>query len=565
MTLRNASFLAAVLFAASVSQGADQPGKRIVLKPEQRTMRVLARVPLLNNQKFKLVIPETIGSRKRLLLNWPDVKINWKGPDKNGAVSCFWTRADVVRYTARVIPATDYVDIEMTITNLSRDSWKDVWAFNCLNPLEAPDFKDWKLQRTYMSAHGQPFLMADTTRIKGHMPTVQFYLHQQIPWTHPPAFCRGFKATSPDQTDGNWIVTFSDPPGSYMAATSLDSLFLFDNLDRCCIHSAPNFGDIDPGQSSTTVSRLYLAKGNREDFLKRYQADVKKLTPRQKWAQPKRPRLEIRGKPAPEKGQYGQLGFEIRAPWMKGHLQMRFPETVHSNWGLHFIDHHRADMPPLHQPDPFPQWTRNPDTGEISYHYVMPDKIEFAARVRPYEDEIVMEFKVINNSDKIIKGVSPNKCLELQFCEDFNKKCDLTNIYAWIDGKFTSLSHTTPTAEQKGRKPWPLVLTKEAAKTYAGPKDYPDGAWIVDQTTDYGLIARISEDEKHLIAVMWQDLVWLMTNTTIPCLHAGPKGNETIPPGGEHVWRGKIYLMENKPKQLLTRYLGDMGINTPSG
>jgi hypothetical protein len=518
-------------------------------------------VPLLDDQIFTLAVPETIGCRKRMLINWPDVDIRWKGPDKAGVVSCFWTRADVVRYTAQLTPAADYVDIEMTVTNLGEQLLRDVFAFNCLNPTGASAFKDFKLKRTYMSAHGESLQMSGTKRIKGHMPTLQFYLHEQVPWGTESSFVRGFGATSPQRTDDNWIVTLSDPPGSYLAATSLDSLFLFDNLDRCCIHSAPNFGDIGPGQSSTAVCRLYFARGNLQDFLRRYRFEVKELKSLQKWARPKRPRLEVRGRPAPRKGEYGQLGFEIRGWWLKGHIQMRFPETVHSNWGLHFIDHYRPDMPPLHQPDPFPKWKLDPESGEISYRYVMPDKLEFAGRIRPYEDEIVMEFQVINNSDKVIKGVAPNKCLELTFCENFNKRHDLTNVHAWIDGNFTSLTQTTPTSKQKGREPWPLVLTRQAAQTYAGPRDYSDGAWIVDQVTDLGIIARISEDKKHLVAIMWEDLVWLMTNSKIPCLHAGPKGNETIQPGQKHIWRGKIYLMPNNPGQLRIRYLGDRGMN----
>jgi hypothetical protein len=58
-----------------------------------------------------------------------------------------------------------------------------------------------------------------------------------------------------------------------MAATATDAVFLFDNLDRCCIHAAPGFGDIGPGEASKTVSRVYLAKGTLDTFLKRLETD----------------------------------------------------------------------------------------------------------------------------------------------------------------------------------------------------------------------------------------------------------------------------------------------------
>ena len=80
------------------------------------------------------------------------------------------------------------------------------------------------------------------------------------------------------------LVTLSKSTNAYMAATAMDAAFLFDNLDRCCIHAAPGFGDIGPGEASTTVSRLYLARGTLDIFLKRQEADRPGLATRQKWA-----------------------------------------------------------------------------------------------------------------------------------------------------------------------------------------------------------------------------------------------------------------------------------------
>jgi creatinine amidohydrolase len=71
-----------------------------------------------------------------------------------------------------------------------------------------------------------------------------------------------------------------------MAATAMKAAFLFDNLDRCCLHAAPSFGDIGPGEASTTVSRFYLARGSLDDFLRRMEADRVALAARQKWARP---------------------------------------------------------------------------------------------------------------------------------------------------------------------------------------------------------------------------------------------------------------------------------------
>jgi creatinine amidohydrolase len=128
--------------------------------------------------------------------------------------------------------------------------------------------------------------MAETRRVQGAMPTVEFYLPERVAAGTESVFVRGFGATSPDRTDGSWIVTVSEPAGGYMAATAWEAAFLFDNRDRCCLHAAPSFGDIGPGEASTTVSRIYLAQGDLQQFVERQAADRSALAERQKWARP---------------------------------------------------------------------------------------------------------------------------------------------------------------------------------------------------------------------------------------------------------------------------------------
>ena len=533
--------------------------KRIVLQPRQGKMGCSARVPNLGDQVFALGIPETIGSRERMILNFPEVTIRWDGPDEDGVIATTWTTEGRIRYTTRLLPAVDYVDVEMTIENLADAVWHDVFAFNCLNPVNARQFKDWELRRTYMSEHGRPVQMAETKRVHGHMPTVGFYLHERIPWGKESPFVRGFHATSPNRTDGSWIVTLSDPPGSYMAATSPSAVFLFDNLDRCCIHSAADFGDIGPGESSTTVCRLYFAHGSLEDFLDRYRTDTTTLADQQKPAQPPRPRIQLRGVDSPPKGRKGHLAFEIRAPWMRGFLQMRFPETLRSSLGLHFIDHDRRDMPQLSELPSFPTWQHDEDTGEVMYVCRAVEGVEFSGRARPYEEEVSMEFRVANHTMDTLKGVSPQMCLSMAQSPDFNQQGDVANTSTWIDGEWTSLQRTTPSAADKGLTPWLQVLTRSAPE-YAGPRDNRDGWWFVDQKADHGIIARTSENREHVVAIMWDKALAVSTNSRIPCLHAGPSGRATIRPGEEAAWRGKIYLMPNDPQALHLRCLGDSGV-----
>lgn len=162
--------LLAGLGSASAADGIAS--RRIVLKPEAGAMQVRARVPALGNQAFALGLPETIGCREALLVNFPEARVEWQGPDADGVVACSWGPGGRISYDLRLAPAEDFVDVEMTVRNHTEFLWRDVFAFNCLNPIEAPTFQDWKLDRTYMSRQGQPFRMSGTTRVQGHMPTV---------------------------------------------------------------------------------------------------------------------------------------------------------------------------------------------------------------------------------------------------------------------------------------------------------------------------------------------------------------------------------------------------------
>jgi len=262
-------FLFPLFLAASMLQA-----QTITLAPVDSQMACVVRVPNLGRANFILGLPETIGSSEGMILNFPEASIRWEGPDVGGAVRHTWRSPGKVEYTLELIPAVDYVDAKMTIRNIGRARWTNVFSFNCLNPGGSADYQDWNLSRTWMSQNGRPFKMDGTTRVNtGPMKTVQFYLNEGYGPVSP--FINGFSATSPDKTDDSYIVTMAPDGMSYMAATSPKSCFLFNNLDRCCLHSAASFGDIEQGGEKTVTSRFYFAEGSLEDFLERFRKEVK--------------------------------------------------------------------------------------------------------------------------------------------------------------------------------------------------------------------------------------------------------------------------------------------------
>jgi hypothetical protein len=264
------------------------------------------------------------------------------------------------------------------------------------------------------------------------------------------------------------------------------------------------------------------------------------------------PRLELEGLAAPEPGRFGVLGFRIRAPWMRGAIEQRFPETIHSSLGLHFIDHQRHDMPPLSMLTPFPAWEKDESTGEISYAHKDQSGLVFSGRARPYEDEIVLEYRIRNETGQTLHNISVQMCTNLGPSPDFDPKEDVTRTFTWVDGRWTSWADTTPNLARAGRHPWILMQVQKA--DYKGPRENPDGWWVADQIADHGIAARVTRDGEHLAAVRWDSAPMLMSNSRIPCLHAGPTGGVSLEPGQEVVWRGTIYLMRNDPDQLLRRF-----------
>ena len=254
-------------FAAAQPQKENSPLKLI---PDQGKMHCNVIVKKGDHRAiFALTIPETIGSRERMILNFPSTTIRWEGPGGDGAVSTSWTTDGVVSYDLTLTPGDEIIDAEMTIHNLSNETWHDVWSFNCLNPVKAPSFQDSLMQRTYMSTPDGPVLLSQTNRVRGARPTVGVYFTTYVEHPEQYPFVVDFQATSPQRTNGNYLVTLSESGKAYMAATSPKALFLFNNQKFKCIHSAPNFGVIAPGESSIETCRFNFGEGTLATFLER--------------------------------------------------------------------------------------------------------------------------------------------------------------------------------------------------------------------------------------------------------------------------------------------------------
>jgi hypothetical protein len=273
----------------------------------------------------------------------------------------------------------------------------------------------------------------------------------------------------------------------------------------------------------------------------------------------KRPAIRLEGKTPDAPGEFGRLSILMHVPWLEGYVELRAPETLNSSQGLHFIDHNRSDMPPLSMLDPLPKWEQDEQTGAIRYWAVTKEGVEFGATATPVDDGVAVTMKVRNGTAVQLTHISCQLCLSLAPAKSVGQQWDLSQTYAWVSDRWTSLATTTPTPETIGRRPWLLMLTDALAPDYHHERVSRDAWWVLDQTSAHTLIARETRDGKHLVGIAGNETQSvLMTNTNIPCLHAGPVTNLREAPGEQVQWECKVYFVENDPAALLAAYRCDV-------
>jgi hypothetical protein len=75
-------------------------------------------------------------------------------------------------------------------------------------------------------------------------------------------------------------------------------------------------------------------------------------------------------------------------------------------------------------------------------------------------------------------------------------------------------------------------------------------------TSDFGLVAGVSPDGKHVLGLAWPQPKSILSNWLIPCFHADPL-LPTCPAKERIVVRGRIYLLKGTLDDLLDRYRAD--------
>jgi hypothetical protein len=251
---------------------------------------------------------------------------------------------------------------------------------------------------------------------------------------------------------------------------------------------------------------------------------------------------ELKGKER-DPTKIGPQSFEIHLRWEDaGFLQLRLPETLRCNLGLLFIDHVRADMPPVVRVDRLPDWVRDEETGALSYELELPNDVTFGGSATPTEGRVELEFWVRNNTDEPLTGLHTQFCLVQTNAPPFNEG-DLTRTYIHSDGRWLALADTTHEVMNPERGPWIVTAVGDGG---IKPHTKLDGCWYCcPERGDAPIIATTDAGGDRVIALSWDNGVGLMSNGWIPCIHNDPRWPPRCAPGATVSVKGRIYIMES--------------------
>jgi len=245
--------------------------ERIRFQASQGSMgALLSNIRVFPDRQFSIGFPEAIGDAAHAC--WPDAfKPEWQESDM-GVWTCTARKDAEVSYRMLVMPFEDTVEIHFKVTNESERTWKQSLAFNCFQCGGVPEIRDHECLRHWVRTGGQFKRLTEVPRVFGPRPTVQLYSVEGAPLGTDIPFVAHFKAT-PDVVLEGWMAIQSRDGKRLVATASKPALFLFQNMEYSCIHSAAGFGPLKPGQTAEAVNRIYFAETTLEAWHKRMQSD----------------------------------------------------------------------------------------------------------------------------------------------------------------------------------------------------------------------------------------------------------------------------------------------------
>jgi hypothetical protein len=237
----------------------------------------ISHVPGFEGDIFRLNFPESIGPTaaakwfNTIQCSWEEIDdAHWEGKGwVEGALS----------YAVKVYMLRDCVDFLITLTNDSYEIWEETLAFNCFNCGSALSVRDHECKRHWVRTGGEFKRLIEIPREFGPRPALQLYSVKGAPEGKDIPFVRNFRSTPENVAVEGWMAIRSRDDRRMVAVVSKPALFTFQNREYSCIHSAPGFGALKPGESGSALTRVYFVEATLEDWYHRMSSEFETIDP----------------------------------------------------------------------------------------------------------------------------------------------------------------------------------------------------------------------------------------------------------------------------------------------
>lgn len=246
---------------------------RIRFEPAQGQMAgSLTQIPAFPGERFGLGFPEAIGDAARACW-FGSLTPHWEQQADSDVWQCTGRKEGELAYTIVITPHEDAVDARFTLTNESNRTWSQSLAFNCFQCGAAASVRDHECTRHWVRTGGAFKRLIEVPRVFGPRPAIQLYSVEGAPRGRDVPFVAGFEAT-PDVVLEPWMAIQSRDGTRLAATVSKPCLFLFQNMEYSCIHSAAGFGRLRPGETAKAVNKVYFVEASLGDWYKRMKSDL---------------------------------------------------------------------------------------------------------------------------------------------------------------------------------------------------------------------------------------------------------------------------------------------------
>jgi hypothetical protein len=231
----------------------------------------VSEIPAFPGETIAFGVPEAIGDVARSFW-FGAINPTWEQSD-----GCWLSRGEMpgeLSYRLKVSAQADFVDVSIELRNESDTHWEHSHAFNCINAGSSISLADHDCRRHWACAGGKLRRLIEIPRVFGPRPTIQLYSVEGAPKGAEIPFVARFASTPADTQLEGWLAIQSGDGKRLMATVSKPALYLFQNMEYSCIHSAPDLGALAPGETGSALTRVYFVESSVEEWHARMRGEL---------------------------------------------------------------------------------------------------------------------------------------------------------------------------------------------------------------------------------------------------------------------------------------------------